>query len=624
MSIFTKRMKLLSLLQESNFRSLFKMLGLWAILTLAYIPDGLDPVLHIRLFGVALWLLISIGFLSISFWNTIFSKYSFPLIGSLVLFLICTTITINKATSLPEAGLEWVRQFLFIGTFLVFFIERMQAKDTLKWEICNTRIITWVAFGISISALFHWFYLSLQGTLTHESSYAITLTFANRNILAEIGILLLPLVIYNAVSDTHKLQKWISRITILLLVFLSLVLWCRSVWIALVALLPIYLFYLMYQYNWKKIQSFMLWGVGISVVIGGVYLLFADLSIIEKQWDNLINPHYGSSEERITLWKRTWDLIQDHPWGIGPGQWQFQWAAYSGAKTRYETGAVLFTRPHNDALWIWSEIGYPGVISWVLVFIIALILLIRQPWKTNSLKQITGLAGIIIWWIISCFGFPKERPEELTLLAFYLALCIPDQLISIPLFKDLSLYQKIRNYSVKSLLIWILIGCLIFIFQRINSERIMRQVWEARMQGNFPKMVVLSEQARSWAYDTDPTSTPVIWYTANGMFLTGQTEEACQLYQEARNIHPYHVHVLNNMGSCAEITGHPEEAIQLYLQVLKVAPPFDEAKLNLAAVEYNRGNPASAFNYLNSCSEETRKSPQWKGFQERILKRLNN
>ena len=203
-------------------------------------------------------------------------------------------------------------------------------------------------------------------------------------------------------------------------------------------------------------------------------------------------------------------------------------------------------------------------------------------------------------------------------------MCIPDQLISIPLFKDLTLHQKIRNYSVKSLLLWILIGCLIFIFQRINSERIMRQVWEARMQGNFPKMVVLSEQARSWAYDTDPTSTPVIWYTANGMFLTGQTEEACQLYQEARNIHPYHVHVLNNMGSCAEITGHPEEAIQLYLQVLKVAPPFDEAKLNLAAVEYNRGNPASAFNYLNSCSEETRKSPQWKGFQERIVNRLNN
>lgn len=78
-------------------------------------------------------------------------------------------------------------------------------------------------------------------------------------------------------------------------------------------------------------------------------------------------------------------------------------------------------------------------------------------------------------------------------------------------------------------------------------------------------------------------------------FYSGNVNEAIRHYEMAVEMNPYHLRILNDLGTSYEQTGQREKAIEQYRRGLKVAPLFTEGLLNLSATYYNGGQTDSAF-----------------------------
>jgi len=81
----------------------------------------------------------------------------------------------------------------------------------------------------------------------------------------------------------------------------------------------------------------------------------------------------GSGEERINIWKVSWDLIKRDPlWGVGPGQFQRAFerqAPFTLGRevSRKEVNHAL--HPHNTFLMFWLSNGLLGLLSFVFLLV---------------------------------------------------------------------------------------------------------------------------------------------------------------------------------------------------------------------------------------------------------------
>jgi tetratricopeptide (TPR) repeat protein len=118
-------------------------------------------------------------------------------------------------------------------------------------------------------------------------------------------------------------------------------------------------------------------------------------------------------EYRLAAWGGTLRMVADHPLlGVGPGGWSRVYPAYDGGATTH--AETFMNNPHNDYLWIASEVGLIGlgIYLWFLVAGLRCLLKMAQnqdpfhriaaPFLALSLLAILGDAF---------FGFPKNEPS---------------------------------------------------------------------------------------------------------------------------------------------------------------------------------------------------------------------
>jgi Tfp pilus assembly protein PilF len=85
-----------------------------------------------------------------------------------------------------------------------------------------------------------------------------------------------------------------------------------------------------------------------------------------------------------------------------------------------------------------------------------------------------------------------------------------------------------------------------------------------------------------------------------------EIEQACQDFAVAYRDNPNHPHVLNNLGTCAELRGNHDQALNYYRRAAQIAPRFDDAWLNLTAVYYSLGEYARADSTLSHVDSDCR------------------
>jgi tetratricopeptide (TPR) repeat protein len=285
----------------------------------------------------------------------------------------------------------------------------------------------------------------------------------------------------------------------------------------------------------------------------------------------------GSDRGRLDMWKHTLDMVWDHPLlGVGLDNWEFVYPLYdTGVEPGKITAASEPVRPHNDFLWILSELGLVGLglYLWLLgAAWVAARRVFRSGEATKQLCALAALAGIVALLGHSFFSFPKEQPAPAAL--FWLHLGIVGVVSS-----RISTGQKRDsiNTMLPVMAVAVVICAIVLTFRQVRFDE------------HFQKARLLASQS-SWrsgaqqmalAIDQGAFDHRASFLQARYLQRAGLQPEAEQAYREALAVHPNYAHSHHNLGGTLAAQGRWGEAIESYTNALSLRPQYLEARTNL-------------------------------------------
>lgn len=314
--------------------------------------------------------------------------------------------------------LDWIS---FICLFyLAYQIETQEISKCLKnlsfWIIASTVLV--ILFGFT--QILHWNIFPSLLRNEFPSSF-----FGFQNMTAEfIGISIIFQEYLRTLELKNKKQTF-NRVLLTGLQCLSVcylfILQCRSVILALVIVSLFPLFF------GKPRRIFLL-----ALMMAGVLLNYSvkfDIHFVpiqhESQWNSslLISPldnnqalldvKKGNIQTRISRWKNTLQIIEDHPFGIGPGNYEFLYPLYHSKEEKDVelTEYNLVRSPHNGYLTVLVQNGIPFFITFVLL----VGLLFKRGWsllRSQNYRLCPEMmlisSGLIFIFIDAIFAFPME------------------------------------------------------------------------------------------------------------------------------------------------------------------------------------------------------------------------
>lgn len=214
--------------------------------------------------------------------------------------------------------------------------------------------------------------------------------------------------------------KKLILLGILILIYTSILLGGRGGQLALLGVMFVFAFMLIYNY-WapKWIDKF---GkpVVLSVIISGLVIMFLAGPILLFKYNNNISQRYGqmmwelktfynskernveyidfTSVRRLVSWKNTWEIIKENPiLGVGTGDYKSEIQ-----KIYDEDGYVFPENAHSQYLYIWAMLGIVGL----SVFI-----------------------GVIVYWLNYLKMCSKEFMFGIAFITFYGISMIPDAVL---------------------------------------------------------------------------------------------------------------------------------------------------------------------------------------------------
>ena len=146
-------------------------------------------------------------------------------------------------------------------------------------------------------------------------------------------------------------------------------------------------------------------------------------------------------------------------------------------------------------------------------------------------------------------------------------------------------------------------------FIRYNSDIHATNAMYYKNKGKWNYVIKAIDKAYNQNYyQIDNVSTPLLWYKGIAYFNQNKFNLAFDNFKRAYEIHPFHVHVLNNLATLYEINKNSLKAKKYYKDALKVNPSFKEVRVNLAAILFNEKKYNEALDIIL----QSKVDPFWK------------
>jgi O-antigen ligase len=521
-------------------------------------------------------------------------------------YLFFSALSLINAINITEGVFELMKLFLSVAFLYVATLAINGREDGIVILVKSVVVSGMLLSLIGICQYYCVAFGSIPG------NYAVYATMANKNLFASFLFLVFSFVLYGALkfSGFWRLVSLASMTVILISIAITE---ARSVWLAMIISTIIISLIIVIFYRKSGIldgtRSFHIERSTHCFIVISLVVLIAivsHLSYTKRVSQSILSTHQTAIEqfapfttsilslstlkERIALWRKSIRMIKDNLlFGVGPGQWKIVLPHYGRIERMWESegglNEVYFQRPHNDYLWVLSEVGPFGFFFYLSIFATSIFYIIsilhdsKDPDK--KLFSILMLFGIIGYMVISFFSFPKERIAHNVYLILIMASVLSIYHKSFPMKERVS---HPRVLLLHILLMALLLICIIFGWGRLRSEFHTKSALDAQKDKNWNLVISEINQADSFFYNMDPMSTPLPWYKGVANFSLGNIEGAFDDFKRAYEIHPNHIHVLNNLGTCYAVLGDYKRAAECYQKVLAISPGFDETIINLRVV----------------------------------------
>ncbi len=615
-----------------DFQFVIFLLVVFILLPLINFKSTIDPELAPRFFITSLFLL------AYSLYFFVSGKKLITLSTQVIQFFVLTAVMllwilfcIIQSVNSGDAFLEFFRLAEVYCFLVVSFYIVSSVSDPVKLlsRASILALLIFTAYGVEqfISILPDIY----KGKNIHVNE-VVASSLANKNFFSEVLVLLLPFLIYGTSSE-KGLWKTLFILSILIdLVFIGF-LQSMSSWAALTVASLIF-FYSAVKCKVIDLSSFIsikrnkiIITIIFLALITGFYFYLGTpggkrfISKIEFGIEYISNPskltesrqeNNNSVFERLLLWRNTTRMIVDHPLlGVGINNWKLFNPLYGIGGTQYiNTGLINYEHPHNDYLLILAEQGPVGLLLYLAFFVFAFIL-IRKKMNSGEHSRLLLLllrSGLIAFMMLSIFGYPRSRFYSMLILMIILAILL-----------SMKTNEKARTLSGKFVAICVF---LISIFSgyasycRLKGEIHTKNMMIAQLHRNYARMIREADRAYSWYFPMDLTSTPFSWYKGMAYFYSRNVSEAIEQYQNALEINPNHLRVLNDLGSSYEHNGDRQSAVTYYKKALIITQQSIEVNLNISAAYFNLRNIDSSFYFIDKIYKQKMSASENKNYNQ--------
>lgn len=570
--------------------SLFLIVGGALILPFLVSPFTLDPALLPRFLFCSTLTFLSILVFSVRLVlkpmsNDIRIIRSFFFIP-LICFLAVSFLSLTRSVNPVEGLFEFLKSFLAVAFCYTACVILCDSNNGI---LRLTRAMILTGTSLSLIGIGQHFDLAFTGIPGHHNG--IYATMANKNLLASALFLTLPFALYG-IRRLSGIWKFMSEAASILILMGLIIARARAVWLGMVVsamlTLPMAVFLCREEKHRntseppssKGISRALRFGVPVMVIL----LTWPVLSSGQKTSIPLFSS--ASLGERTQLWGRTLDMAKDHPLlGVGPGQWRIVLPRYGGIERRASSEGmveILPQRPHNDYLWVLSETGLLGLIFYLAFFGVTIFCSLRVMFHSNNtdhrILALLMLFGLWGYMVIAVFSFPRER---ITHTVFLMLMASTVLLTYDQTFPTRKRIHPAGLLMMNILALIVLSVSIVVGYGRLEAEGHARKTISAYKAGAWEQVIAEIDHADPGLYPLDPTSTPLSWYRGMAHFSLGHREEALEDFKQACLAHPYHLHSINNVGTCYALNGDNENAIRAYKEALTLSPRFQDARENL-------------------------------------------
>ncbi|MFZ4798533.1 MAG: O-antigen ligase family protein [Bacteroidia bacterium] len=503
----------------------------------------------------------------------------------LIITALCG-FSVLYAFNYAEAIYTFNKFLLYTSIFMVLLAMLQNNLIDLKTISKGVLLFVIVACGYQIFELYTKGNLRL---LEGKKLYEINSLFGHKNLFSSIIFLCFPFLIYLIIKE----NKWIKIISITIsIIALALLVFIQTKAVLLAIIIGGGMSILV-LFNSLKINK----NIKISSIVSLLFMLVL-LGYLGKNKLTLLSNN-DTVQERILLWTNTWQMIKENPVaGVGGGNWQVFFPKYglqNFMQTNYliSDGYTTFQRPHNDFLWTWSELGILALLAYISVFIIAFIYAIKniqQETDTNNKIINAGFLMTIIGYVfISLVDFPLERSEHQFFILLIIAM-VCKQFFT----KNKTPKSVPSKWILLSIIVVNLFNLFVFV-KRTQAETHAHQMLLAHNKNNWNLMIKEAKKANNEYFTIDNFSIPLTWYAGVAYSALGDNNNAKLEFENAYEINPYQIHVLNNIASINEMEGKHDLAIKYYNEALAISPSQPDALLNKSAALFNMGKIDEAF-----------------------------
>lgn len=456
------------------------------------------------------------------------------------------------------------------------------SRESNMYEHFRTFVL---GFGAMLSVHFMFNFL-LQGAEALEDPYLNPGLMGHKNFTASAIALTLPVVILG--RSRGQWPNYLADAALWLGVLSILLAQTRSIWLGGALALVVGL-----ALGWRPAKS-----VRYALLAGGAIAgLLAFSGPVQKR---LMNP--ANLEIRQIFWDHSFQMHSENPIaGVGPGQWRIHFPKYglSGMNPSVAEGITSEVRPHNDFIWVLSELGYVGFFLFLAFFILALRQAIQSYHSArSSVEESTWIAILILVLVYATFEFPLERA------AFWVPFSV---LVGIRSHGGIRVPRTIF-LGIAALSLGISSG---FAWQAIQADRDNQIVLEQNSRKDARGIVQSATDAVSSWNELDRFSNPIIYFAGMGS-LFGEAQSlgpnatygpqnfklAEGYFNEALALHPFHVVTLYQKANMFRYRQQLKEAKETYEQLLSVSPRHPGGQVNYAQTLLALNQPESASRVL--------------------------
>ncbi len=561
---------------------------------------------------------------------------SSPFVLPVVLYLVLAILSISLAVNRVEALLQLSHQVTLSLLFLAI-LNRVTGGDLFSYlwaVVAPAAIVAW----IGLMQYAGW------GFLEVPSSGLPSATLGYRNFAAMVMIISIPLgaLLFLRARSTSESCCWGLALA-LMLTFLTATR-TRGAWIGLLLACVLGVLFavglkLSNRYPSARSDS-PLWSREKSAVaVAGLFLVLGFSWLVPPSMGEFGYERHspekvgvaesvtsmfekGSDKHRLNLWRNTVEMVGDHPAGVGIGNWQFNYPLYDQGQVVWK-GATP-RRPHNDYLWIASELGLLGlfVFLWLIgtgVFT-SLKLAVQAKARFAFWVPVFLCVSLLALMSHAFVSFPRERISPSMLFWIVLAFIAVLDAQTRPRRSVHSGHLKataICGILLMPLCVWMTGRAVAFdghharadaYVNRLDWNGVIRESTSALHHGVFdPQVLVLRGVAHFYTGDhASAISDNVACLDYHPHFINalnnlgmvfnavGAFDKSLETLDRLRRLNPKHVESLYHTGMAYQGMQRFEEAILAFEQGVRRDPDRKEFRYALAAAYEASGDTERA------------------------------